>query len=49
MYQNQSSAGDPNAQTNGEAKPEEEIGDSEKDGVKDDKKTEEPVEGEVVN
>jgi molecular chaperone DnaK len=32
-----------------QAKPEEEISESEKDGIADDKKSEEPVEGEVVN
>jgi len=36
-------------QNQAQAKPEEEISESEKDGMADDKKTEEPVEGEVVN
>jgi molecular chaperone DnaK len=36
-------------QNQAQPKPEEEISESEKDGVTDDKKTEEPVEGEVVN
>ena len=45
----EASADKQNPDANGEAKPEEEIGESEKDGKAEDHRTEEPVEGEVVN